>query len=60
GIDLERHGAHIFKFRKTFHTGYDSKGIGLFMTRHQIESLGGRIYVESEPDKGSTFYIQFN
>ncbi|THF53304.1 PAS domain S-box protein [Flavobacterium supellecticarium] len=60
GIDLERHGTHIFKFRKTFHTGYDSKGIGLFMTRHQIESLGGRMYVESEPDKGSTFYIQFN
>lgn len=60
GIDLDRYGMHVFKFRKTFHSGYDSKGIGLFMTRHQIESLGGRIYVVSEPDKGSTFYVQFD
>src|SRR5690606_37667081 len=59
GIDLERNGDKIFGFRKTFHKHPDAKGLGLFITRNQIETLGGKIYVESKPNIGTTFTIEF-
>lgn len=34
-----------------------AKGVGLFMTKTQVESMGGEIHVESEVDKGTTFHI---
>ncbi|WP_207423923.1 CHASE3 domain-containing protein [Desertivirga brevis] len=57
GIDLSRHGKNLFKMGKTFHTGYDSKGVGLFMTKTQIETFGGSINVESTPGEGSQFIV---
>ena len=59
GIDLERHGSKIFGMYKTFHTHKDSKGIGLFITKNQIEAMQGRIQVESTVDKGTTFHLTF-
>lgn len=59
GIDMKRHANNIFKLNHTFHTGFDSKGIGLFMTKTQIETFGGKISVESEPNVGTTFTIVF-
>jgi light-regulated signal transduction histidine kinase (bacteriophytochrome) len=59
GIDLELHKDQIFKIRKTFHKHPDSKGLGLFMTKTQVEAKDGKIWVESEPEKGSTFFIEF-
>lgn len=59
GIDLERHGNKVFGLYKTFHRNKDSKGIGLFITKNQIEALGGKIEVESEINKGCTFRIYF-
>lgn len=58
GIDLERHGEKLFGMYKTFHGNENAKGIGLFITKNQIESMGGTIKVESEPDHGTTFKIQ--
>jgi PAS domain S-box-containing protein len=60
GIDLVMHKDQIFKIRKTFHKHPDAKGFGLFMIKTQIEAMGGKIWVESQPDKGSTFFIEFN
>ena len=60
GIDLARYGKKIFSLHKTFHNNPDAKGIGLFITKHQIKSLGGSITVESEVNKGATFFIKFN
>lgn len=58
GIDLKRHGDKIFGMYKTFHEHKDAKGIGLFITKNQIESMGGSINIESVVDKGSTFFIE--
>lgn len=57
GINMDLHEKHIFKIRKTFHKHKDAKGFGLFMTKSQVEAMGGRIWVKSKPDDGSTFYI---
>lgn len=57
GIDLKRNGDKIFGMYKTFTVNPDSRGIGLFITRNQIEAMGGHITVESEPNKGTTFKI---
>ncbi len=59
GIDLVRHGKDMFKLNSVFHAGHDSKGIGLFMTKTQIETFGGKISVESEPNVGTKFTIVF-
>jgi signal transduction histidine kinase len=57
GIDLEKHGDKIFGMYKTFHKHEDARGVGLYITKNQVESMGGKIWVESTPQVGSTFYI---
>lgn len=59
GIDLVRYGNQVFKLHKVFHKGYDSKGVGLFMTKNQIETFGGTIDIESTKDIGTKFIIKF-
>lgn len=58
GIDLKKNGDKIFMLRKTFHEHPKAKGFGLFITRTQIEAMGGSISVKSEPGEGSTFTIK--
>jgi len=58
GIDLKLHKDQLFKIRKTFHLHPSAKGFGLFMTKTQVEAMGGRIWAESEPGEGSTFFIE--
>lgn len=60
GINLERYGHQVFKLRKTFHHHPESRGIGLFMIKSQIEAMGGSIRVESIENEGTTFYVNFN
>ena len=59
GINLDRYGHQVFKLRKTFHRHPDSRGIGLFMIKNQIEAMGGKIKVNSVEGEGSTFVITF-
>lgn len=59
GIDLQRHGSKVFGMHKVFHNHPEAKGIGLFITKAQIESLGGKISVKSEVNKGTTFTVCF-
>lgn len=57
GIDLIRNADKIFGMYKTFSNNPESKGIGLFITKNQIDAMGGTITVESEPNLGTTFKI---
>lgn len=59
GIDLEKHQSNLFKIGKVFHKHPSAKGFGLYMTKTQIESMNGRLWVESKPNEGSTFFIEF-
>ena len=58
GIDLDKYGDSVFGMYKTFHHNADAKGIGLFMTRNQIEALGGTIDIDSEVNVGTTFTVK--
>ncbi|MBT8280349.1 MAG: PAS domain S-box protein, partial [Muriicola sp.] len=60
GIDLEEHGSKLFGMYKTFHENADARGIGLYITKNQIEAMNGKVSVESEVGKGTTFKIYFN
>lgn len=60
GIDLEKYGEKIFGMYKTFHNNKDARGIGLYMTKNQIEAMNGKVTVESKINKGTTFKLFFN
>lgn len=55
GIDLKKHGDKMFMLRKTFHKHPEAKGFGLFITKTQVEAMGGEIKVNSIPGQGSIF-----
>ncbi len=59
GIDMEKFGDKVFKLNQIFHEGRDSKGVGLYLIKTQIEALGGSIHVESKVNEGSTFTVVF-
>ena len=60
GIDLTKHMDNVFKIGKVFHKHPNAKGLGLYMTKTQIEAMNGKIWVESAPDQGAVFYVVFN
>ncbi|WP_256012981.1 PAS domain-containing sensor histidine kinase [Desertivirga xinjiangensis] len=60
GIDLNVYKDQIFGLYKRFSDQSEGKGLGLHMTKAQVESLGGNITVESEVGKGTTFKIMLS
>ncbi|MGE8343676.1 MAG: sensor histidine kinase [Flavobacterium sp.] len=60
GIDLKVYGDLIFGMYKTFHKHEEARGIGLYITRNQIEAMKGTVEVESEVGVGTSFKIVFN
>jgi PAS domain S-box-containing protein len=59
GIDLVKYGHKMFKLNQVFHEGYDSKGVGLYIIKSQIESFGGTIEVRSKVNEGCEFIVTF-
>jgi PAS domain S-box-containing protein len=58
GIPPEEH-EHIFErfYQSATMPGKRGYGIGLSIARRYVELQGGRIWVESEPGRGSTFFF---
>lgn len=59
GLNLAKYGDKIFGMYKTFHRNEDARGFGLFITKTQIEAMGGKITVESVEGEGSVFKVFF-
>jgi PAS domain S-box-containing protein len=59
GIDLNRYKDRIFKLYSRFHRHVSGSGLGLYLVKSQINSMGGEIDIESAPGKGTSFYIKF-
>ncbi len=60
GIHQEHQQVIFDRFRKIDNNKqqlYRGTGIGLFLSRQLVEMFGGKIWVESELNKGSTFYF---
>ena len=60
GIDLKRNKDKVFGLYQRFHDYPDSKGLGLYLVKSQVESMGGKIEIESEVNEGTTFTLTFN
>ena len=60
GIDLKKYGDKLFGMYKTFHDNPDAKGIGLYLSKNQIEAMNGKMTVTSKVGSGTTFNIYFN
>ena len=59
GIDLDRYGDSLFGLNQTFHQHENANGIGLYITKYQVEAMKGMIEVESKVGEGTTFKIHF-
>jgi len=60
GMDLEKHGKKLFGMFNRFHNHVEGSGVGLYIVKKIIETSGGKIEVESQVEKGTTFKMFFN
>jgi len=59
GINLEKEREFVFGLYKRFHLHKEGKGIGLFLVKTHVESLGGEITISSIVNRGTLFNIEF-
>lgn len=59
GIDMTYAEGKIFKLYQRFHDNAKGKGFGLFLVKTQVESMNGRIEIQSSVGQGTKFIIKF-
>jgi len=59
GMDLNLVQDKLFNLYSRFHTHVEGKGMGLYLVKTQLTAMGGRVEIDSEVDKGSTFKAYF-
>ena len=59
GFDILANESKLFKLYQRFHTDREGKGMGLFLIRTQLETLGGNVSVQSKINEGTTFILKF-
>ena len=57
GFDVVKNQSNLFRLQKTFHNHPKAKGVGLYLTKAQVEAMGGWLSVESQINVGSTFKV---
>ncbi len=57
GIDLAKHGNEVFGLYKRFTNAAEGTGLGLHMTKAQVQTLGGCIDVTSTLEEGTCFTV---
>ncbi len=57
GIDLDKNGEKLFGLFQRFNTNIEGSGIGLHIIKKQIETLGGKININSTINIGTTVTV---
>ena len=59
GIGIPKHAQpRLFKMFQKLDNQYEGTGIGLAIVRKVVERMGGKVGVESEPNRGSRFWVE--
>ena len=54
---MDKYGSQLFGLYKRFNNNAEGNGIGLYMVKAQLESMGGEINAVSKPNEGTEFII---
>jgi signal transduction histidine kinase len=57
GFDQEKAGTDIFKLYKRFHAAPSGRGMGLYLVKAHVQSMGGYVEVRSQVDVGTEFSL---
>jgi signal transduction histidine kinase len=58
GFEIEHHRPQLFGLFKTFHPAIKGRGLGLYMVKMMLDSMGACIDIDSKPGKGTKIMIQ--
>jgi signal transduction histidine kinase len=57
GFNLKAYQNKVFQIYQRFHSHVTGKGMGLYLVKIQVESIGGKVELESVLNEGSIFKI---
>ena len=60
GFDARKYGSKLTGLFTRLHAHVEGKGVGMYIVKSIIDSHGGKIEVESKPNKGALFKIYLN